>query len=71
FIVAFGVKYVKANAVFVATLISEGIIVWLYFLSRAGKLGITYLWFNPIGALLVVAIAVLLQAVWPNKKVAA
>lgn len=71
FIVAFGVKYVKANAVFVATLISEGIIVWLYFLSRAGKLGITYLWFNPIGALLVVAIAVLLQAVWLNKKVAA
>ncbi|MCB0497663.1 MAG: sodium:solute symporter [Cyclobacteriaceae bacterium] len=67
FIVAFGVKYVKANAVFVATVISEGIIVWLYFLSRAGKLGITYLWFNPIGALLVVAIAVVLQAVWPKK----
>lgn len=68
FIVAFGVKYVKANAVFVATLISEGIIVWLYFLSRAGKLGITYLWFNPIGALLVVAIAVLLQAVCQIKR---
>lgn len=68
FIVAFGVKYVKANAVFVATVISEGVIVWLYFLSRAGKLGITYLWFNPIGALLVVAIAMILQAVRPKKN---
>jgi len=68
FIVAFGVKYVKANAVFVATALSEGIIIWLYFLSRAGKLGITYLWFNPIGALLVVAIAILLQAIWPKEK---
>lgn len=67
FIVAFGIKYVKANAVFVATILSEGVIVWLYFLSRSGKLGITYLWFNPIGALLVVAIAVILQAIWPKK----
>jgi len=68
FIVAFGVKYVKANAVFVATVLSEGIIIWLYFLSRAGKLGITYLWFNPIGALLVVAIAIIVQALWPKGK---
>jgi len=67
FIVAFGVKYVKSNAVFIATFISEGVIIYLYFLTRSGELGITYLWFNPIGALLVVAIAVFLQFVLPNK----
>ncbi len=71
FIVAFGVKYVKANAVFIATFVSEGIIIWLYFLTRSGDLGISYLWFNPIGALLVVVIAISLQTVIPTsvKKV--
>ena len=67
FIVAFGVKYVKSNAVFIATFISEGVIIWLYFLTRSGELGITYLWFNPIGALLVVVIAMVLQFVFPSK----
>ena len=68
FIVAFGVKYVKSNAVFIATFISEGVIIWLYFLTRSGELGITYLWFNPIGALLVVIIAIVLQAIMPKPK---
>lgn len=73
FIVAFGVKYVKANAVFIATVISEGIIIRLYFLTRSEELGISYLWFNPIGALLVVIIAVVLQFILPKsaKKVVA
>lgn len=66
FIVAFGVKYVKSNAVFIATFVSEGVIIWLYFLTRSGDLGITYLWFNPIGALLVVIIAIVLQALLPK-----
>lgn len=69
FIVAFGFKYVKSNAVFIATFISEGIVIWLYFLTRSGDLGITYLWFNPIGALLVVAIALFLQTVMPKNNV--
>ncbi|VAW26486.1 Sodium iodide symporter [hydrothermal vent metagenome] len=68
FIVAFGVKYVKANAVFIATFVSEGVIIWLYFLTRSGDLGISYLWFNPIGALLVVFIAIALQTVMPKKS---
>ncbi len=68
FIVAFGVKYVKSNAVFIATFVSEGVIIWLYFLTRSGDLGISYLWFNPIGALLVVFIAIFLQFVLPSKS---
>lgn len=71
FIVAFGVKYVKSNAVFIATFVSEGVIIWLYFLTRSGDLGITYLWFNPIGALLVVFIAIILQFFMPKKTEAA
>ncbi|MCF6359978.1 MAG: sodium:solute symporter [Cyclobacteriaceae bacterium] len=64
FIVAFGVKYVKSNAVFIATFVSEGVIIWLYL---SDTLGISYLWFNPIGALLVVVIAVVLQTIMPKK----
>jgi len=64
FIVAFGVKYVKSNAVFIATFVSEGVIIWLY---RSDILGISYLWFNPIGSLLVVVLAVMLQTVMPKK----
>ncbi len=67
FIVAFGVKYVKSNAVFIATFVSEAIIIWFYFLTRSGELKISYLWFNPIGALLVVIIAIALQAIFSVK----
>ena len=65
FIVAFAVKYVKANAVFIATVISEIFIIVLYFMSRDGSLALGYLWFNPIGALLVVFISMIIQLVLP------
>ncbi len=68
FIVAFGVKFVKGNAVFIATVISELFIVYLYFMTRNGSLELGYLWFNPIGALLVVALAILVQLVMPGRK---
>ncbi|MEN8249343.1 MAG: sodium:solute symporter [Bacteroidota bacterium] len=63
FIVAFAVKHVKANAVFIATIISELFIIALYFMTRNGSLELGYLWFNPIGALLVVFLAMLVQLV--------
>ncbi len=66
FIVAFGVKYVKANAVFIATFVSEGVIIWLYI---SDELGISYLWFNPIGSLLVVIIGIVLQTILPKKTI--
>lgn len=68
FIVAFAVKFVKGNAVFIATIISEIFIIYLYFMSRNGAFELGYLWFNPIGAILVVLIAMLLQLILPNNK---
>lgn len=68
FIVAFAVKFVKANAVFIATIISEVVIVALYFMTRAGTLELGYLWFNPIGALLVVFIAMIVQLFIPDNE---
>ena len=63
FMVAFGVKFVRGNAVFVAAMLSEVFIIWLYFLTRAEQLHISYLWFNPIGALLVVVLAIVFQLI--------
>ena len=69
FIVAFAVKHVKGNAVFIAALISEVVIIALYFMGRNGSFDLGYLWFNPIGALLVVFIAMIIQLFMPNDKV--
>ena len=61
FVVAFLFKFVKGNAVFVATLIGEAIVLWIRYLSTEGIVEIEYLWLNPIGCLLVVGLAVLIQ----------
>jgi SSS family solute:Na+ symporter len=68
FIVAFAVKFVKANAVFIATMVTEIFIIFLYFMTRNGSLELGYLWLNPIGALMVVFIAMVLQMFMPNNK---
>jgi Na+/proline symporter len=68
FIVAFAVKHVQGNAVFIAAVISEVFIIFLYFIIRDGSFELGYLWFNPIGALLVVFIAIIVQLFMPKKS---
>lgn len=64
FLVAFWLKRIKGNAVFIAALISEMLIILIYYLDV-----ISFLWLNVIGALLVVIISGLLQMFLPAKKV--
>ncbi len=66
FIVAFAVKFVKGNAVFIATILSEAIVIFIYMMTRNGSLELGYLWLNPIGALSVVFIAMILQMFMPK-----
>lgn len=63
FMVAFLFKFVKGNAVFIGAILAELIVVWLYFMTRSGKLELGYLWLNLIGAVLVIAIACLVQSI--------
>ena len=56
FLVAFYIKKVKANAVFSAALISEAIVIGVYFLKI-----ISFLWLNVIGAVAVVLLSLALQ----------
>jgi Na+/proline symporter len=57
FLVGFFIKFVKGNAVFWAAIISEGIVLYMYFLDI-----MSFLWLNVIGALSVIAISLLLSA---------
>ena len=57
FLVAFYIKFVKGNAVFIAALIAETVVLTLYFTTDIG-----YLWFNVIGCVIVVVLAMLFQA---------
>ncbi len=56
FLVAFWIKYVRANAVFLAALITELGVILIYKLDV-----ISFLWLNVIGALGVVFLAIIIQ----------
>lgn len=62
FLVAFWLKFVKANAVFYAAIISEILVFIIYRMDV-----ISFLWLNVIGALLVIIISSLLQAMLQQK----
>ncbi|MGZ5242942.1 MAG: sodium:solute symporter family transporter [Bacteroidia bacterium] len=71
FLVAFYIKFIKANAVFIAALLAETVVLALYFLGSYGYLGfeISFLWFNVIGCVLVVWFGLILQMLLPQKPV--
>ncbi|MES2429320.1 MAG: sodium:solute symporter [Bacteroidota bacterium] len=57
FLSAFWIKYIKATAVFSAAIIGELIIILIYKIDI-----VSFLWLNVIGALLVIVLALFLQA---------
>ena len=61
FLVAFFVKRVKGNAVFVAAVLSQSTVLALFTFTKIG-----YLWFNVIGCALVVGLGSLLQFILPT-----
>ncbi|WP_242206138.1 sodium:solute symporter [Aestuariivivens insulae] len=63
FLLAFFLKFVKANAVFISALITQGIVIigwWFDWMP--------YLWLNLFGCILVMAMACLLQIINKNEK---
>jgi len=63
FLLAFFIKYVKGNAVFIAAIITQAIVIvgWWYD-------WMPYLWLNLFGCALVIAIAILIQSFSSNTK---
>jgi Na+/proline symporter len=65
FLVAFYVHYVKGQAVFMAALIAEAVVLYIHWMNAEGTapqwLTMGYLWYNVVGCLLVVGIGILIQ----------
>ncbi len=67
FLLAFFIKFVKSNAVFIAALITQIVIIAFYYFAiyRLEELGekplVGYLWLNLIGCLLVMLLAIIFQ----------
>lgn len=62
FLVAFFIKWVKANAVFIAALFAQSIIILLYSLNRMEIIELAYLWYNLIAPALVIGLAIIIQS---------
>jgi Na+(H+)/acetate symporter ActP len=65
FLVAFYVHYVKGQAVFIAALITEAVVLYVHWMNAEDTapqwLTMGYLWYNVVGCILVVAIGILIQ----------
>jgi len=67
FLLAFFIKYVKSNAVFIAALITQVIVISLYLLDKYEHINLPYLWLNFVGCFIVMAIAILIQSITKRK----
>ncbi|MCL6296096.1 sodium:solute symporter [Jejuia spongiicola] len=68
FLLAFFFKFIKGNAVFIAAIITQIIVISLYFLDENNIINLPYLWLNLVGCVLVIAIACILQLLSKNDK---
>jgi SSS family solute:Na+ symporter len=72
FLVAFYIKRVKGNAVFIAAIISEILVLTIHFLNEYDMapsfLQMGFLWFNVVGCIFVVAFSLILQSIFPTIK---
>jgi hypothetical protein len=62
FVIAFALKKVRGTATFIGMIAGEAAIFWAFLHG-----GISYLWFNVIGCAVVVGVALLVTAVWPER----
>ncbi len=63
FLLAFFIKYVKSKAVFWGAIITQIIIIYIWYIDL-----MPYLWLNLVGCAIVMGIAILLQALEPSRK---
>jgi len=68
FLTAFFLPKVRGNAVFIAALITQANIIFLFVLERGGKLPISFLWYNPIGCLMLMLLAWGIQMIFGKQR---
>lgn len=68
FLLAFFLKYVKGNAIFVAAIINQGFVVLLFLLDKYEIINLPYLWLNFVGCVSVMLLAILIQKASGTKR---
>jgi len=63
FLLAFFFKFVRANAVFTAALLTQAIVISLFLLDHFEIINLPFLWLNFVGCVIVIAIACLLESI--------
>lgn len=63
FLLAFFFKYIKGNAVFIAAIINQALVLILFALNEFEIINLPYLWLNFVGCITVIAIAFILQSI--------
>ncbi|MDC8003808.1 sodium:solute symporter [Aureisphaera galaxeae] len=68
FLLAFFIKFVKSQATFIAAIITQIIVVVIWYLDKIDFINLPYLWLNAIGCILVMGIAAILQSSTSHSK---
>ncbi|MFL1011533.1 sodium:solute symporter [Flavisericum labens] len=63
FLLAFFFKFVKGHAVFIGALITQALVIALYFLNEFSIINLPFLWLNFVGCIIVITLACLLQLI--------
>jgi len=61
FLLAFFIKTVKANAVFLGAIFTQIIVIGLFFLNEYNYINLPYLWLNFVGCIIVIFVSLLLS----------
>jgi solute:Na+ symporter, SSS family len=69
FLVAFYLKHVTGNSVFIAAVFGELIVILVFFLDKYNIIGLGFLWLNVVGAVSVVLLSLVVERIWNNKLV--
>jgi len=68
FLVAFLLKKItNGTVVFIAAIVTELLVLFIFFLTKAGHLKLGFLWLNPIGALGVILFSLLINSFWKKR----
>jgi solute:Na+ symporter, SSS family len=68
FLVAFFIKFVNEKAVMIAAIIAQITIIGLFFLNQNSTFKIEFLWYNLIGAMLVITLSMIFQIIINKRK---
>jgi solute:Na+ symporter, SSS family len=67
FLVAFYLKKVRGNTVFIAALIGELMVILVFFLDKYNIIGLGFLWLNVVGALAVLVLSLIIHKLSGNR----